>query len=272
VTSSLHHAPARRALAALTLAACGASAMADVPVDHWASGEPRLFLSGGLDLGTSEHTFAAAGFGKPHLLWGGLIAHGWLTTDLAAGRVGVKVDVMAAALEAGVRWSRSFRHLPLPDTATQDELPSRHGFVSRVLDLSLSGGLPAGPGFVIYEVLGVRLLSSHGEVQLYDELLRIVYRPPWLATASAGWVASLRGGALLVGGRAQWAFETGRSGDPFVRAGPVAYWRPWPHLALAGELLFPVSNPDDLGFQAPIVAYVVLSFTAATGTPPPRFP
>lgn len=267
--------PGARAACALAIAAALAApgARADEPKDPWAEGAPRLFLSSLVELGSAEHVALAAGWGRPHNLWGGLVAHGFLTQDFAAGRAGVKVDLMAIALEAGVRWTRSFTHLPLPDGVDRHEvLPARHGFESRTLDLSASGGLPVGPGFAIYEVLGVRRLSDHGDVQLYDELNRIVYRGPWLATASAGWVASLRGGALLVGGRAQWAFETGRDGDPFVRAGPLAYWRLWPHLALAGEVLLPVSNPDDLGFVAPIQAFVVLSFSAATGTQPPRFP
>jgi hypothetical protein len=243
-----------------------------VSEDPWARGEPRPFLAGGLDLGVPVHGLLAAGYGKPHLLWGGLLAQGWLSNDFAAARAGVKVDLMALALEAGLRTTRTFAHLPLPDEARHERFPSRHGFVSRTLDLSATGGLPLGPGFAIYEVLGVRLLSSHGDVQLYDEVLRFVYRPPWLATASAGWLASLRGGALLAGGRAQWAFHAGRGGDPFVRAGPLVYWRLWPHLAMCGELLYPLSNPDALGFTAPIEAFLVLSFTAATGEGPPRFP
>ncbi len=262
-----------RVLFVLALAAGSSlSARADEPRDHWDGGEPRPFLSAAADLGSAEHVALVAGYGKPHLMWGGLVAHGFLTPDFAAARFGARVDLQALALEGGVRVNRSFKHLPLPDVARHEEIPGRDGFESRVLDLSASGGLPLGPGFAIYEVLGVRLLSSHGDVQIYDELLRVVYRPPWLATASAGWVASLRQGALLAGARAQWAFETGRGGDPFVRVGPVVYWRLWPHVALAGELLYPVSDPDRMGFTDPIQAFAVLSFTAATGDQPPRFP
>ena len=54
--------------------------------------------------------------------------------------------------------------------------------------------------------------------------------------------------------------------------GPVIYWRLWPHIALAGELLYPVSSPDSLGFMDSTAAFAVLSFRAATGEPPPRFP
>jgi hypothetical protein len=265
--------PARAALALLFVAAAAPAARADEREDHWEGGEARPFLSAEADLGSSEHLALMAGWGKPHNMWGGLVAHGFLTSDFGAARLGARVDLLALALEGGVRTTRAWSHLPLPDVSRHRELPTGSGFTSRVLDLSASGGLPLGPGFAIYEVLGVKLLSSHGsDVQLYDELLRVVYKPPWLATASAGWLASLRGGALLAGGRAQWAFATGRGGDPFVRAGPVVYWRAWPHVAVAGELLYPVSNPDRMGFTDPIEAFVVFAFTAATGDLPPRFP
>jgi hypothetical protein len=263
---------ARPALLAALLAASSSTALGDEPRSRWNDASPRPFLSAGVDLGTSEHVALAAGYGKPHARWGGLVAHGYLTRDCAAARVGARVDLEAVALEGGVRWVRAFEHLPLPAQDRHGGLPGGDGFRSRVLDLAANGGLPLGPGFAIYEVAAVRQLSSHGDVHLYDELYRIVYRPDWLGMASAGWVASLRGGALLLGGRALWAFETGRGGDPLVMVGPVIHWRLWPHLAIAGELLHPASSPDRLGFMDSIAAFAVLSLRAATGDPPPRFP
>lgn len=256
------------AIRALLAAAAAGPARADEPQDHWQQGEARPFLSAQVDLGSSEHAAFAAGWGKPHAMWGGLLVQGFLTTDAAALRLGGKIDLQAIALEAGLRLDSSFRSLPLPDASRHTRIPDGNGFDSRLLDLSASGGLPLGPGFALFEVLGVRQLSSLGHVQVFDDLLRIAYRPPWLATASAGWVAQLRGGALLLGGRAQWAFATGRSGDPFIRLGPVAYWRLQPHLALAGELLYPASTPDRLELADRVAGFVVLSFTAATGDRP----
>lgn len=263
---------ARRALLVALLAASSPAALGDEPRSRWSDGEPRPFLSAGVDLGSSEHVAVAAGWGQPHARWGGVVAHGWLSRDFTAARAGAMVDLEAVALEGGVRWVRTFEHLPLPLQDRHGELPGGDGFVSRTLDLTAKGGLPLGPGFAIYEVAAVRSLSSRRDVHLYDELYRIVYRPDWLATASAGWVASLRGGALLLGGRALWAFETGRGGDPLVMVGPGIYWRLWPHVALAGELLYPVSSPDRLGVLDSLNAFLVLSFRAATGDPPPRLP
>lgn len=259
------------ALAAVALAA--GAARADEPRDRWAEGEARPFASAQVDVGMPEHVALAVGWGRPHSMWGGVLAQGFLSTDFAAGRLGARLELQALALEAGVRFTRSFAHLPLPDLARHAAIPEGGGFDSTTVDLSASGGLPLGPGYALYEVLASQLVSSHGDgVQLYDELYRVVYKPSWVATASAGWVASLRDGALLAGGRVEWAFQTGRGGDPLVRVGPVVYWRLWPHLALAGEVRYPVSDPDAMGFADPVQAFLVLSFTAATGDRPPRFP
>jgi hypothetical protein len=261
------------AVAGLGVASGAAVARADEPEDHWEkTGEARPFAAAVVDVGIPEHGVLMLGWGKPHNMWGGLIGQGWVSTDFTAARAGVRVDLLAVALEAGLRSTRSWVHLPMANVARQTEIPSRHGFTSQALDLSATGGLPLGPGFAIYEFLGVKYLSSHGDVQIYDEVNRIVFTPPWLATASAGWLASLRGGALLLGARAQWAYHDGRGGTPFVRAGPVGYWRLWPHLAVAGELLYPVSDKDRLGLLDRTEAFLVLEYTAATGDAPPRFP
>jgi hypothetical protein len=51
-------------------------ARADEREDHWQKGDPRPFLTAAADIGSLEHVALAAGYGKPHFMWGGLIAHG----------------------------------------------------------------------------------------------------------------------------------------------------------------------------------------------------
>ena len=59
------------------------TALGDEPRSRWNDAEPRPFLAAGVDLGSSEHVALAAGYGKPHARWGGLIAHGYLSLDFA---------------------------------------------------------------------------------------------------------------------------------------------------------------------------------------------
>jgi hypothetical protein len=159
--------PRALVVAVALVVAHGGPARGDEREDHWQGGAPRPFLSAAVDLGSLEHVALAAGWGKPHLMWGGLIAHGLLTPDFASLRTGVRIDLQALALEAGLRRDATFRHLPLPDLARQTTIPVGDGFSSRSLDLAASGGLPLGPGFALYEILAVRSLSSPGKVQLH---------------------------------------------------------------------------------------------------------
>jgi hypothetical protein len=245
----------------------------DAPGDPWEQGEPRPFLSGAVRLGTSEHAAVAAGYGKPFHTWGGVQAEGWLGTDFAAAAVGLRVDLRAVDLAASLRTTRTFSILPLPDVARHDSLPRGGGFTYRTLDLGGSGGVPVLGGVALWQVQAVRFLDPPAGAQIYEQTLRLVCKPPWCATAQAGWLLSLRQGALLAGPAVEWAFRTGR-GDatPLIRVGPLLSWRLWPHIQLQGGFRYPVSDPDRLPFQALLRVFLVLSYGVATGEQSPRFP
>jgi hypothetical protein len=249
------------------------TARPDVPEDPWDQGKARLFLSGGFDIGTSEHTELAAGYGKPFHQWGGLQAEGWIGTDFAAAAMGLRANLRAVDLAAALRSTRTWKVMPLPDVDRQESLPTGGGFTYRTLDLSGSGGIPTPGGFAIWQVQAVRFLDPPGGAQIYEQVLRLACKPPWCATAQAGWLLSLRQGALLAGPAVEWAFRTGR-GDatPLIRVGPLLSWRLWPHIQLQGGFRYPVSDPDRLPFQARLRVFLVLSYGVATGEQSPRFP
>ncbi len=267
-------APRRQAiLAAAVVAALAApSSRADEPEDHWQPGEARPFASSRLDLGTVQHLGLAAGFGKPHWTWGGLEAHGVVGLDFAAASADLRLALLVLDVSAGLRATRAFKHVPLPDTPHHDGLPKGDGFSYRTLDLFSSGVVPTPGGLALWEVNAVRFLDPPAGTQIYEEWLRAVCAPPWCGVARLGWVARLRQGALHLGAGAEWAFVDGRGGQHLVRLGPVGSWRIWPHLTLQGALYVPVSDPDRLALLDRVNAVVVLGWTFATGDPPPRFP
>jgi hypothetical protein len=249
------------------------TARPDVPEDPWDQGKARLFLSGGFDIGTSEHTELAVGYGKPFHQWGGLQAEGWLGTDFAAAAVRLRASLRAVDLAAALRSTRTWKIMPLPDVDRQESLPTGGGFTYRTLDLSGSGGIPTPGGFAIWQVQAVRFLDPAGGAQIYEQMLRLACKPPWCATAQAGWLLRIRQGALLAGPRAEWAFQTGRSGKtPLIRVGPLVSWRVWSHVQLQGAFLYPISDPDRLSVTAKATGFLVLSYRVATGESPPRFP
>ena len=262
----------RLLLAALALAGAALPARADETEDRWERGEARAFLAGRADAGTAQHLGLAAGWGKPHWMWGGAEAHGVLSFDSAAASADLRVSLLLADLSAGLRITRAFRHLPLPDAPSHQTLPRGSGFSYRTLDLFASGVVPTPGGLALWEVNTVRFLDPPAGVQIYEEWLRAICAPPWCGVARLGWAARLRAGALHLGAGAEWAFLDGRGGPELVRVGPVLSWRLWPHLVLQGAVYLPVSDPDRLRFIDRVNAVVVLSWTFATGDRPPRFP
>jgi hypothetical protein len=264
--------PRAAAVLALTLAGAAAAVRADEPQDHWEPGEARWFLSGRADVGTIEHLALSAGWGKPHWLWGGIEAHGVAGLDFGAASANLRLALLVADLWAGLRTTRTWSHLPLPDVPRHDSLPKDGGMSYRSLDLFASGVVPTPGGLALWEVNAVRIVDPPAGAQVYEEWLRMVCAPPWCGVARLAWAARLREGALHVGAGAEWAFLDGRTGPELLRVGPVVSWRLWPHLSLQGAVYWPVSDPDHLAWLDRLNAVLVLSFAAATGDPPPRFP
>jgi len=262
------------ALIAVALLTAGRAmpARADEPQEHWEAGEARWFLSGRADLGTVEHLALSAGWGKPHWLWGGVEAHGIVGLDFGAATANLRLSLLVADLWGGLRTTRAWSQVPLPDVPHHDGLPTGGGFTYDTFDLFTSGVVPTPGGLALWEVNAVRFLDPPAGAQIYEDWLRVVCAPPWCAVARLGWVARLREGALHVGAGAEWAFVDGRGGTNLVRIGPVLSWRLWQHIALQGYLYFPVSDPDQLALLDRVNALLVLGFTFATGDAPPRFP
>ena len=263
----------RRALAAaLLLLGAAPLAGADEPEDHWERGEARAFGAGRVDLGTLQHLSLAAGFGKPHWTWGGVEVHGALGLGFAAAAADLRVALLVFDLWAGLRTTRAFQHLPLPEAPRHEGLPEGGGFTYRTLDLFASGAVPTPGGLALWEVNAVRFVDPPAGAQIYEEWLRAVCAPPWCGVARLAWAARLRGGALYLGAGAEWAFEDGRPGPELVRLGPVVSWRLWPHLVFQGAVYAPVSDPDRLALLDRVNAVLVLTWTFATGDSSPRFP
>ncbi len=258
--------------AALLAAGIAAPSRADEPEDRWEAGQPRFFLAGRADAGTAQHLGLAAGWGKPHWMWGGAEAHGVLGFDFASASADLRVALLVADLSLGLRTTRAFRHLPLPDAPHHEAIPTGAGSTSVTLDLLASGVMPTPGGLALWEVNAIRFLNPPPGAQRYEEWLRVVCAGRWCGVARLAWAAKLRAGALYLGAGAEWAFLDGRPGPELVRLGPVVSWRLWPHLALQGAVYLPASDPDRLRLLDRINPVVVLGWTFASGDAPPAFP
>ncbi len=244
----------------------------------WSDGPVRSFVAGRVDLGDLEQVQLAAGYGKPHWTWAGIVASEIGTWSFASGALGVRAALRAVNLSASWRVTRSFYRVALVPAESHVALPEGAGITLRTLELSASGGLPAPGGFAVWETSWTRYLDAPAGLHVYDEMLRAIVDPPWAGTVRAGYVAQLRrgdrsgAGELDVGALGQWIALPGRRGSPLMRAGPVFSWTVTRHLEVNGALTFTLSGPDRLDFWREFCAVAAVGYVFASGDTAPRFP
>jgi hypothetical protein len=260
--------PLLRLLPLLSLLLVGRPARAQetapAPTPPWSEGTPRPFLAGQAEGGSNLHLRAIAGWGQPWWLWGGLIADGWLTPNMAYGGVGGRANLLLANLDVRWRTTRSFDRRPMTPAPRHAEVPGGGPTTLHAWDLDLWGVLPTPGGFLQWEGQATRLLGAGRDVHLYDEVVQAIVRPPWAGMASVGWVADLCGGALQIGASAEVAF-LGRGDARRWRAGPQLSWTITPRWTLRGQALVTVAGPDALGFGTGLGGGLVLGWRTATG-------
>ncbi len=264
---------ARLAVAAvLALAFAGAApARADPTVapatargPWWSDGERRAFLAGQVELGTTEHARAVAGFGRPWWFWGGLLADGWANRDMGSFTIGARAALLAANLEAHWRVTRSWTREAMPPLERHTDVARGDGSTLHAWDLDAWGVVPTPGGYLTWEGLATRLLGLPGDVHVFDEGVHAIVRPPWSGLASVGWVADLAGGTVNAGASVDVAF-LGRGDARRVRAGPMLAWNPSPRWTLRGQLLLTTSSPDALPVWDALSGGVVVGYRTATG-------
>ncbi|HEX9051001.1 MAG TPA: hypothetical protein VF841_10750 [Anaeromyxobacter sp.] len=231
----------------------------------WSEGEARAFLAGQVELGTTEHARAVAGWGRPWWLWGGLLADVWTNPDMATFTAGGRAALLAANLEAHWRVTRSWTRVAMPPLARHAEVARGEGSTLHAWDLDAWGVVPTPGGYLMWEGLATRLLGASRDVHVFDEGVHAIVRPPWCGLASLGWVADLAGGTVDAGASADLTF-LGRGDARRVRAGPMLSWTPSPPWTLRGQLLFTLSSPDALPARDALSGGLVVGYRAATGT------
>jgi hypothetical protein len=265
--------------AALALIAAGARpARADPTVapaaaraPWWSDGEARAFLAAQVELGTTEHARAVAGFGRPWWIWGGLLADVWANQDMASFTAGGRAALLAANVEAHWRVTRNWTRVAMPALERHAAIGRGDGSTLHAWDLDAWGVVPTPGGYATWEGLATRLLGLARDVHVFDEGVHAIVRPPWSGLASLGWVADLAGGTLNPGASADVTF-LGRGDARRVRAGPMLSWAPSPRWTLRGQILFTIASPDALPLRDALSGGLVVGFRDATGARDPVRP
>jgi hypothetical protein len=234
------------------------------PTLRWSDGEARPFLAGAAEVGSIAHLRGVAGWGQPHWLWGGLLVDGWVNRDMATGTAGARLALLLVNLDLHWRVTRNFDRLRMAPASRHDEVASGGASTLHAWDLDLWGVAPTPGGLLTWEAQATRLLGLPRDVDVFDEGVHAIVRPPWSGFASLGWLADLRGGDLQVGGSVD-AAALGRGAGLRWRIGPSASWSLTPRWTLRGQVLVTVAGPDRLPLGAGLGGGVTIGYRTATG-------
>lgn len=214
-----------------------------------------------------------AGYGKPHWQWAGLEARASTTMSYAAGFLGLHGVLPFLDGSIGVRdtyaYDRSFL-LPRARHGNED-IESAHGANARylALDLELSGVVPVPGGFLAWDAFATRTLDAPAERELYEELLRVIMRPPIAAQLRFGY--ALRVASSSFGPVADLLAIPHREG-PVVRVGGAAEVPITDHLRAEALLTIVVRSPDGLDVLDGAAGVLGVRYQWASGEQSPRFP
>jgi hypothetical protein len=242
--------------------------------DYWEQGRPRSFVSLQPVLGAGyAQLVAQAGWGRPGWMWGGAEAFAFGGVGFAAEYAGVRADLLAVDLRAGVRHTTSFNHgalQPMPAHSIDDFTAAQPHAAYTTLEAELSGGVPLPGGFGLWDFEGYRIEGAPASVDLYEEWMKVVVRPPWVGAARAGYLLALGSdGWLKLGALADFTATSGR--DTLVRVGPLVAARLTDHLDLVVLAAAAVRTPDALGLIGGMYGTVRLRWIWASGEERPGF-
>jgi hypothetical protein len=214
-----------------------------------------------------------------------------ITTPLSTiGALSAKAALPFAELSVGVRNGYSLRtsFLSQADRHSDDELSLRGGharFTS--LDVDAAAVAPVLGGYLGGSVRATRSLDAPAGVDVFDDRLRAIVRPPWAAALRGGFVVTvgerfspLLGAALtdflrthrLRGGvTAEVVLLPGRD-RPVTRVGPVAAWALTEHTDLLAAALWAVDSPDALRWYHAAVGGLFVRYRFASGEPKATIP
>lgn len=241
---------------------------------YWERGQSRPFVSVAPALGAVSNVDVAAGYGKPHWMWGGLEATAISTFDFGAVAAGPRLALIVADLSLKRRqsWAYTHRFLVRQDSHAGDELDAGPGDVAEygAWDLSLWGVIPTPIGYGIYELAGTFVDGVPEGFDLLEEYQRVVVRGDSIFVVRAGFSVWLVKDVGAAGVLVEWlsAEDRGRT----WRVGPMLDWTFTDHLTASAVYTVPVSEPDDLGAWYGSWGTLRLRYAWATGEPAPAFP
>lgn len=275
-------------LAVLALGLCGiagsaradsldGSARASSRLTPWADGEPRPFLGGYVDAGAIYvRPQLQVGHGQPHWQWFGIEAYALTTNGFFGAYAGTRATLPFLEFTMGVRHTRSYVRSFVPPRERYDSShldSARDGRARYVtVDYELSGIVPVPGGYLLWGALATHVLDTPANVDVYEEAMRVVMRPPFVVDLRGGYVVAIgHDEQVKVGALSETLVLPGRHAT-IVRIGPVASVRLTLHTDAILVLTSAVHGPDSLDLYDGSYGFVGLRYRWATGERAARFP
>ena len=233
--------------------------------EYWSTARIRPFAAAVVDAGTSVRARLLLGYGKPHWTWAGIELEGGSTSDVGITAVRARIALVVADVGLAYRRSWAYRRtwIEREHGYTDADLKGSPKARYHSLDLDVWGLIPAGSGFVQWELEAVRLYGIPGDADVYEEWLRAPVRPPWTTDARLAYAYTFFDDRAAVGAMAEWLWLGGRGA--LYRLGPLLSYAFSPHWEATLLLTTPVHSPDDLAFFTGLYGTVRIRWKFASG-------
>jgi hypothetical protein len=221
---------------------------------HWANAPVGFFASSVIDAGYIYlRPQIAVGWGRPHWHFVQLEAYGTAAAGGLGNYVGARLSIAQLELRSGVRYqfpfSRSFYERPESEKYDRFSLESREGPSARYYswDSEALASAPLLHGSIFGLFGAYRVMGVPDNLDLYEELLRVMARPPWLFRARLGHALRLgEKGAIRVGPVVEMIFNPARN-SRVIRAGLVATVVLTHHLEVLATFVPTIASTDSIG-------------------------
>jgi hypothetical protein len=243
----------------------------------WRAGKARWFLAATGDVGAIyARTGAAAGYGKPHWLWGGIETSSAIAPGGGTTYAGLRFSSPWADVRGGARYVfTTSQHFLVPrETYTKDDTEERTGPKERYVSLEAeaAGGFPVPRG-TVFGITGLyHVVGTPPGWNIFDQTLQVVAAPSLLWRARLGYLANVDRWDMFRVGAAVEVIGNPERDLIVVRAGPMITTFITHHLQAFGTALLVVHSKDQLGLAGAQTGELGFRYRWATGDRWPEFP
>jgi hypothetical protein len=235
----------------------------------WAQGPTRAFFSTAIDVGYLYlRPRVSLGYGHPFWTWIGVDANPQISNNFLGAYAGLRAALPFVDVRGGWRYVFPYNRSYLAPQdhysrlAIEDRTLARSTYTA--LEAEVSGGVPVGPGSILFVGTVNRMSGVPAGTYAYDENLRVIVGPPNLWRGRLGYAVRLGAeGKVSVGLVAEVISTTGR--EETFRAGIIASAVLSNHLEVLGSFVPPLRGPDTLGIAGGDFGQLGLRYRWATG-------